>query len=153
MSKTEGLKSLVWEDIIQNGVTGKSGKKYLIEGNLSSERYYKLQEYMVELVSGKDTKTLLKKVVNAYQHLNAQGGAKVADASVELNDILKGFRSFGEGSKVAIKACCLYLNAEDETMEERLVFDETKMMQKVADLEAVYGFQGFFDLLSHLTGG
>jgi hypothetical protein len=126
---------------------------YKIESELSAERYYKLQEFMLELSVGSDAASFVKNVNRAFEALNAQGGPKVADAVVALSDTRRGFQSFGERRNTVVKACCLFLNDITQDESRRMVFDEADINAKAADLEAVCGFAGFFSLLEIITSG
>lgn len=150
---TEPLKKINWEDAIQNGLVGASGTRYKLESELSAARYYKFQTYILEMQAGQDAAGVMALLGKAYAALNSPGGAKVADATVAINDAVRGLEDWGFQSRRCIMAIGLLFNRENDSIEVRKVFDETDLMKKVEDLEQVYGLQSFFALLTNITAG
>lgn len=147
------LKEFKWEDAVQGNIVGASGIKYVMESELSAERYYKLQQYILEMYTGRDAPQIIAKIARAYQALNDGKGPRLADASVELHDLMNGLESWGTQSKKSIMCVCLFMNRADDPFDKRVRFDESDLMLKVADLEAVYGIQGFSTALTNITAG
>lgn len=147
------LKEFKWEDAVQGKIVGFSGDEYVMESELSAERYYKLQQYILEMYTGRDAPDIIAKIARAYQALNDGKGPRLADASVELNDLMNGLQSWGYQSKKAIMCVSLFMNRKSDAYDKRVRFDEADLMLKVADLEAVYGIQGFSNALTNITAG
>lgn len=145
------LKEFKWEDAVGGLIEGKSGTKYVMESELSADRYYMLQRYILELMTGKDASDIMQRLGQAYSALNDGKGPRVADASVELNDVINGLANWGTQSRKAIMAVCLFMNRKNDDFDTRTRFDESDLMDKVADLEAVYGIQGFTRALTNIT--
>jgi hypothetical protein len=147
------LKTFTFNDAVQGKIVGASGTKYLFESELSATRYFKIQEYILEINLNKDPFAFLSEVKRAYDALNDGKGPRIADASTHLKNLLEHVPVWSTQYRKAIMACALFLNREDDSMEKRTAFDETDLMVKVADLEAAYGVMGFIDALPSIMNG
>lgn len=145
------LKRFTWEDAVNGKIVGASGTKYLMESELSADRYYMLQRYLLELMTTKDAQGIMNKLASAYAALNDGKGPRVADASFELREVIEGLSNWGTQSRKAIMAVCLFMNRQGDSFDTRTRFDEKDLMEKVADLEAAYGIEGFSRALTNIT--
>lgn len=137
------IRQITWEQVISQGFKGISGTEYQLESELSVDRYAKMQEYLVEVASNMSAADLMRLVGEAYQDLQHP---KLMDAGFKLRKILDF------GSKVVItphpvlKACAMFINRKEDTMEQRIAFSEVDMMQKCDDWRDI-GMESFFALL------
>jgi hypothetical protein len=143
------LQELNWADTLSNGFKGMSGKTYRMESELSVTRYAKLQEYLIEVSTGRNAADFIKKVQEAYDLLQQP---RIMDAGEKLREVLYGSKNITTKPHPVQKAVAMFFNAEDETLEERLVFDESKMIAKIEDWRG-YGLKGFFPLLMSMADG
>jgi hypothetical protein len=148
-NNTNKLKPLKWEDAIENGIVGKSGKLYKLDSEVSFANYAKFQEYMEDVYSGMDAAGRADVVNKAYAALNA---GKVADAAVHLHRYTEAAKLMTDKYTAAQKAVAILFNHDEVTLEDRKVFNETRMLDKVKDWED-YGVSGFFMLLANITVG
>lgn len=137
------IKTLDYQKAIKEGIVGQSGTVYLLESELSVARYAKLQEYMIEVATGLSAQQFIMKVQGAYEDLQHP---KIMDAGKKLRDILEGASKVGQLYNPAQKAVALLFNSKEDTLEDRLAFDESKLLQKIDDW-SIYGVSGFFQLL------
>ena len=150
MSETnQKIQKLEWTDAIANGITGISGKKYMLESELSMDRYIKLQEYIIELTTGSTAQEMIAAVGRAYEYMQ---NFRAMDAGEELRRVLVSSATMAQYPHPAHKAVALLFNSTDETLEDRMAFDETKMMVKIEDWKH-YGVTGFFQLLANTAPG
>lgn len=147
------LKKFTFNDAVQGKIVGASGTKYLFESELSAIRYFKIQEYILELSLSKDANSIMAELKSAYDALNDGKGPRVADSATHLRNVLESLPMWSTQYRKAIMVCALVLNRESDPMEKRTAFDETDLMIKVADLEAAYGVQGFIDALPNIMSG
>ncbi|MBL7942989.1 MAG: hypothetical protein JNM00_09495 [Flavobacteriales bacterium] len=143
------MKTLDYEDAIRNGIVGKSGKRYILESELSVQRWRQFNVYMVKVLTGLDAREMINLVAAAYEDLQHP---RIMDAGAKLRKVIEGAAVLSEPSNAAQYAVALMFNAEDETLEERQVFDENAIIRKVEDWSE-YGIIGFFQLLTAITPG
>lgn len=149
----ESLKSVDFAKAVSEGLTGRSGTLYVYEPELSASRYYKFQQYIVEMQAGQDAASIVAKMKKALDSLNNAGGPKIADAVININDCLRGMDDLSYQSRKCIMACALLFNRKTDSYETRVRFDEKDLMDKVEDLEATYTIKSFFELLPSITRG
>lgn len=139
-------KTATVEEIMASGITGKSGKVYLVESELSVARKVVFDKWLVEFESGFSPEKLIKVWDGVIDHLNkfrmAEGIHALVEARNNVNRIQKR-------SDLMIKMCCLFLNSSDEATSE---FRETDIEQKKNDLDQ-YSHNTFFLLLTGTLPG
>lgn len=143
------LKKLDPNHAMQHGIIGKSGNKYILESELSEERHAKLVEFMTEVSAGMSAKEIIANIAAAYEDLQHP---RIMDAGQKLRKIIDAGQVLSMIPHPAIKACSLFFFEEGETLEQRQVFDESRMMQKIEDWKE-YGIEGFFPLLTLIRSG
>lgn len=138
------LKQLEWEKAISEGITGKSGKAYRFESELSVARYAKAMELKVYMLYGiPGVGELNEKLTAAIADLN---GGRFVDGSVKLKEIQQGVHQVGSRFFPGISLVSLYFNCEGE---DRMGYNETDLSEKVKDWQH-YGVEGFFTLALRL---
>lgn len=147
------MNTTTFEKSVTEGLTGHSGTKYLYEPELSAARYYTFQTYILEMSAGQDAASVVANMKRALSALNNPGGALVADASIAVNDCIRGIEDWGYSQRKCVMAVALLFNRESDDYETRVRFDEKDLMEKVEDLEKAYSAQTFFKLLSGFTAG
>ena len=143
------VKSLVWDDVVRSGITGASGTVYRIESELSVARYAKLTAFLIEVQTGRGANELVKSVEAALNHLRKPD---LVEAIRKLDGALHAAKNVSTYPHPVQKAVALFMNAEGETLEQRLAYDETGMNKKIEDWRE-YGLESFFPLLTALVTG
>lgn len=143
MTESNKVPSFTYEDAIANGVKGKSGKTYFFNSELSTDRYFKAMEWLVELAHGMPVSEHLKKIDEA---IIAGNEGKWFDVCVALQKMRDNQVQLITRNAPAIKLFCLYFSTEDENQME---FNESKIDLKVKDLNH-YSYHSFFGLVLSL---
>lgn len=121
-----------------------NGKKYTIEKLISIERYTKFQQFEIEAAFSATFKNLFDTLNNTYELLNK---GKLADASVNVYNAMKGVHEISNKEPYVLKYCALFINEENE--DRRVITDEM-ISQKIADWqEEGLPVQDFFTLATN----
>lgn len=125
-----------------------NGTKYLIEGELTIERYAELQILQREIALEFSYKDFYNQLQDLYQLLNQQ---RFADCVVKVNDLIRGHAKVMEREPTVLKICALYINAENE---DRTVFNQDISNKKISDWKTEGIFVGdFFTVASSSING
>lgn len=144
MSKTEAEgPKLARIDFVQNKLTGKSGKTYFIQDQLSVERYSQFLAFQPMITKGASYQEWAKSN-NQINQLATSGndilGALHQIATITMN-MNSTWKEFTEKRYHAIMYfAMLFINREDE---DPAIYDERVMTAKIKDLDH-YSIQDFF---------
>ena len=111
---------------LDKGVFTANGKTYYIEGELSIERYCEYQILEKELGFGVTMKSMFESLNMLWTHLNKM---EFAEASVKVNNMIRGFAKMEEREPTILKICALYMNEENEdrsTINESMITDKIR---------------------------
>lgn len=133
---------------MEKGVFQANGKTYYIEGSLSIERYAEYQILEKELGLGVSFKSLFDGLQGLWHNLNKM---QFAEASVKVNDMIRGVAKLEEREPAVLKICALYFNTEDE---DRTTITHDQITQKIQDwkIEGL-DMRDFFDHAFKLVNG
>lgn len=108
------------------------GKKYLVEGEISTGRYKNYQRMEVELGFNISFSKLVERLTQAYSALNER---RDADAAVAIMQVLDGARLFNEDrQQVALYVSTLFINTPDE---DRSTWNKALADQKIQDWQNI----------------
>lgn len=118
-----------------------NGKIYLIERELSIDRWVKQQEMEIELGFGMTYQELKNNMVKIYNLTNKDGGMLGEIARVSYNSAT-GISKALERTPQILKFCSLFLNTPDE---DRSTITDSQIEAKIADFSKEgYAIDGFF---------
>ncbi|HYH14948.1 MAG TPA: hypothetical protein VD794_07005 [Flavisolibacter sp.] len=125
-----------------------NGKRYIIESELSIERFSQYQMLEMELGYGLTFKSLYEKLTKVYEQVNKM---KFADAAVQLDNIIRGVANIGKQDHAIFKMCALFCNTEGE---DRSTINQDMIDAKIDDWKKE-GIQAsdFFRLASSTVRG
>ncbi len=125
-----------------------NGTKYVIEREISAERFAKMKEFEIELGFGQDYKSMDEGLEAAYNLLNE---AKFADAAVLIHNVREGIIGLENREHIILQYCTCFINTLEE---DRRKFDETVMAQKIKDWnEEGINYLSFFPLAINMVRG
>ena len=118
-----------------------NGQEYFIETSLSISRFCEFQILEKELMFATTFKAHYEKLRAVYDMLNEM---RLADAIVEINNLLNGGALIQEMEPTALKICSLFINTKDE---DRTGWNADICSRKINDWK-IEGFdmQDFFRL-------
>ena len=127
-------------DFESGKLTGKSGKEYLIESELSVVRFQEFEKLQSHVGFGVDFEGVINKLKDAFEDLNK---SKPADAAIKIHNLLNGVIQKVENREHPImEMCALFINSEDE---DRTEFNVDKIKRKIEDWRE-YSTNDFFQL-------
>lgn len=129
-----------FEEAIQNGLKGKDGTLYKFNSELATARYFKSQEWLIELQYGIPVEEFGEKLNGMIELIN---GSKLFNVAIEIDKMIQGLQLMSQRVMPAAKITMLYFDAEGEDSSK---FDEAKLMEKVNNLDH-YSYYTFFALL------
>lgn len=126
-----------------------NGKEYLVENEISFQRWRKYQKLQIELGYNTSFEKLFTDLSKCYELLNQQ---KFADSAVAIRDIMKGIKDIQEQKHpAALQLCTLFINTSDE---DRRYISEDLMDRKIDDWEKEgYDIGSFFQLALGIIPG
>ena len=133
-------------DLTQTSFTA-NGREYLVEKELSVDRFIEFEKLQNELGWGMEFRYLFNKVSDAYSKLNS---GKVADAAVILANLKDGIvANIEKRTHPALMLCTLFMNQRDE---DRRYWSKDLGEQKIKDwVEEGYDVKDFFHLAVNLV--
>lgn len=102
-----------------------AGRKFYVHDTISFNRYRKLQELVIEFAY---SATFIQIFNNVYKAWEAMNSLKFADAAVILHNIMVGVKKLEDKNDPALQICALFI---DEEGEDRTVYDEAKLSEKI----------------------
>lgn len=125
------------------------GRKFLIEKEMSLDRYIKFEEIQNKLAWGLDFKSLHAKLTKIYDLLNK---SKPADAAVNVFNTLEMIsQRVNERIVPALQLCTLFINEEEE---DRKAWSEQLAEDKIKAWNAEgYDVNDFFVLALNMVDG
>lgn len=126
-----------------------NGNRYLVENEISFDRWNKYQKLQIELGYSISFPDLFNKLQEVYNLCNS---LKFADAVVLVRDIMKGVIDVQkEQDPAALRLCALFINREDE---DRRTINEDVIAQKLEDWRKEgIDVGSFFQLALHIIPG
>lgn len=133
---------------IEAGKFTANGINYTIEQNLSIERYAEFQILEKEMAYGLTTKGLFARLKKLFELINKM---KFAEASVMVNDLLRGVSKLEERQPTVLKICALFINADGEN---RATINKDMIEKKINDWKAEgLSMNDFFTLAASTVNG
>lgn len=129
-----------FEEAIENGLKGKDGTIYKFNSELATARYFKSQEWLIELQYGVPVEDFGTKLNELIEFVNQ---SKLYNVAIEIEKMLQGLQLMSQRVMPAAKITMLYFDSEGEDSSK---FDEAKIMEKVKNLDH-YSYYTFFALL------
>lgn len=124
---------------LEGGVFMANGKKYFIEGQLTIARYMEFQVFEKELGFGVTFQSLFNGLNELWGYLNKM---QFAEASVKVNDMIRGCAKIEEREPAVLKICALYINEENE---DRFTITDDMITNKIRDWKTEgYDMKDFF---------
>jgi len=120
-------------------------RKFYRKESLSFNRYRELQKLILEFGYNATFIDIFKNIKKAWDKMNE---LKLAEAAVELHNIMVGVKSLEEKYDAALRICALFY---DEEGEDPTVFDEAKMREKIDCWGKELDVSPFFHLASRLV--
>ena len=124
-----------------------NGKKYIIESDLSIERFVEYQILEKEAGFGITFEDFFNNLENVYNSLNEN---KIADASVKLYNLMNGVADMKKREPMLLRMATLFINEESE---DRATITADRMSAKIEDWKKEYFVESFFVLASNLVNG
>lgn len=125
-----------------------NGKTYYINSSLTIERYAELQIFQAEIGPGMEYEKIFKKLHDVYKLINKM---QFADASVYVNDLIRGFSKLEEKEPTILKICTLVCNTDDEDLT---TYSNDLAVKKIEDWKREgIDMRDFFQLASGLVSG
>ncbi len=124
-----------------------NGVWYNIEGGLSIERFCEYQILEKEAGFGVSFKSLFQNLKKLHGLMN---DVKFVEASVLLDNMMRGVAKLEEKQPTLLKMCALFINADDE---DRSVITEDMIAKKINDWKAEYDVRDFFQVALNTMDG
>lgn len=147
MTESTNVKTITFDEAVQNGIKGKSGTIYRFNSELSADRYFKASEWLHELSFGLPMSAHLDLLDQVIGQLNK---GEMFNASITIQKMRENLTQIALRQDPARRLFCLYFDAEGEDSAE---FNEQKILTKAEDLSQ-YSYYSFFALaLKLLSSG
>ncbi len=137
------LKQLT-QEMIEAGKFEANGKKFVIEPELSFNRFAKMKEFLIEFGYSKDFDSLFSEMKKTWELLD---GSHFAHACTTLWNCMEGALNIKGKFDISFKICALFCNYIDE---DKTVYDEAIEKNKIEDWAKEYAVTGFFLLANSL---
>lgn len=127
-----------------------NGKIYLIEKELSADRWVKQNELETEMGFGMTYKELKSSLVKIYNLSNENGG-RIGDIGRLSYDAVNGISKMLDKHPQILKFCALFMNTPDE---DRKVISDDLIEQKCEDFRKEgFAINGFFAFALSFNSG
>lgn len=124
-----------------------NGVYYNVEGGLSIERFCMYQILEKEAAFGVSFKNLFNNLQKLHGLMN---NVKFVEASILLDNMMRGVAKLEEKQPTLLKMCALFINTDDE---DRSIITEDMIAKKINDWKKEYDVRDFFQVaLSTMDG-